>query len=202
MKGHGDTQDDLRKAEKAQAQIALALGTETRKHILSGLYLARCDTARVLCQSAVQVWKTVVSVTARSLRDISPVHVSKIVEALALASDHSERTQAAGGCLGDVVHKLGDSVLPEIIPVLGNAHYSGDCHTRRGVCVGVSEVISCLTNEQILKVIEIIVKAVQDALCDQDEGVRQMAGSCFQSQRHWKKFGRKGAKTKDFGIIV
>ena len=179
VKGDGDTQDDLRKAEKAQAQIALALGTETRKRILSGLYLARSDTTSVVRQSAVQVWKTVVSVTARSLRDILPVLVSKIVEAL--ASGHSERTQVAGRCLGDIVHKLGDSVLPEIIPVLRNALYSGDCHTRRGVCVGLSEVISCSTKEQILKFIEIIVKAVQDALCDEDEGVRQMAASCFRS---------------------
>jgi hypothetical protein len=179
VKGDGDTQDDLRKAEKAQAQIALALGTETRKRVLSGLYLARSDTTSVVRQSAVQVWKTVVSVTARSLRDILPVLVSKIVEAL--ASGHSERTQVAGRCLGDIVHKLGDSVLPEIIPVLRNALYSGDRHTRRGVCVGLSEVISCSTKEQILKFIEIIVKAVQDALCDDDDGVRQMAASCFRS---------------------
>ncbi|KAI2506869.1 HEAT repeat [Fragilaria crotonensis] len=179
VKGDGDTQDDLRKAEKAQAQIALALGTETRKRVLSGLYLARSDTTSVVRQSAVQVWKTVVSVTARSLRDILPVLVSKIVEAL--ASGHSERTQVAGRCLGDIVHKLGDSVQPEIIPVLRNALYSGDRHTRRGVCVGLSEVISCSTKEQILKFIEIIVKAVQDALCDDDEGVRQMAASCFRS---------------------
>ena len=179
VKGDGETQDDIRRAERAQAQIALVLGAETRRRVLSGLYMARSDTASVVRQSAVQVWKTVVSVTARTLRDIMPVLVGQIVDAL--ASGHPEKTQIAGRCLGDIVHKLGDSVLPEIIPVLRNALYTGDEHTRRGVCVGLSEVLRVSTKEQILRFIEIIVKVVQDALCDEDEGVREMAASCFQS---------------------
>lgn len=179
IKGDGETQDDVRKAERAQAQIALVLGSDTRKRVLSGLYLARSDTAAVVRQSAIQVWKTVVSVTARTLRDILKVLVGKIVDAL--ASGDPERTQVAGRCLGDIVNKLGDSVLPEIIPVLRNALYTGDKHTRTGVCVGLTEVISCSTRDQILRFIEIIVKAVQDALCDEDAGVRKMAASCFQS---------------------
>ena len=177
--GDGNTQDDVRKAERAQVQIAITLGSETRKRVLSSLYLARNDTAAVVRNSAVQVWKTVVSVTARTLRDILHVLVGQIVEAL--ASGHPERTQVAGRCLGDIVHKLGDSVLPEIIPVLRNALNEGDKHTRTGVCVGLSEVISCSTKDQILRFIEIIVKVVQNALCDEDEGVRVMAASCFQS---------------------
>lgn len=59
IRGDGDTQDDARKAERAQAQIALALGSDTRKRVLSGLYLARSDTVHVVRQSAIQVWKTV-----------------------------------------------------------------------------------------------------------------------------------------------
>ena len=177
--GDGNTQDDVRKAERAQVQIAITLGSETRKRVLSSLYLARNDTAAVVRNSAVQVWKTVVSVTARTLRDILHVLVGQIVDAL--ASGHPERTQVAGRCLGDIVHKLGDSVLPEIIPVLRNALNEGDKHTRTGVCVGLSEVISCSTKDQILRFIEIIVKVVQNALCDEDEGVRVMAASCFQS---------------------
>lgn len=179
LTGDGNTQEDVRKAERAQVQISIALGSETRKRVLSSLYLARNDTTAAVRNSAAQVWKTVVSVTARTLRDILPVLVGQIVEAL--ASGHPERTQVAGRCLGDIVQKLGDSVLPEIIPVLRNALYEGDKHTRTGVCVGLSEVISCSTRDQILRFIEIIVKVVQNALCDEDEGVRVMAASCFQS---------------------
>jgi HEAT repeat protein len=179
IRGDGDTQDDIRKAERAQAQIALALGVETRKRVLSSLYLARSDTVHMVRQSAIQVWKTVVSVTARTLRDILPVLVSKIVNDL--ASGNEEKTDVAGRCLGDLVSKLGDSVLPQIIPVLRNALYDGNEHTKRGVCVGLTEVINCSTKDQILKFIEIIIKVVQDALSDENESVRKIAASSFQS---------------------
>jgi HEAT repeat protein len=179
IRGEGDTQDDIRKAERAQVQIALTLGSDTRKRVLSGLYLARSDTVFLVRQSALQVWKTVVSVTARTLRDILPVLVSKIIDDL--ASGNEEKTEVAGRCLGDLVSKLGDSVLPQIMPVLRNALIDGNEHTKRGVCVGLTEVISCSTKEQIFKYIEIITKVVQDALSDDSESVRRMAAASFQS---------------------
>uniref|UniRef100_A0A7S4K262 TOG domain-containing protein n=2 Tax=Odontella aurita TaxID=265563 RepID=A0A7S4K262_9STRA len=179
VKGEADTQDDIRQAERAQAQIALVLGSETRKRLLSELYLARSDTAAVVRQIAVQVWKTFVSVTPRTLREILGVLVGQIIDAL--ASGHPERTQVAGRCLGDVVGKLGDAVLPEIIPVLRASLSRGDEHPRRGVCVGLNEVISCSSKQHIDKYLDILVKAVQDALCDEDEGVRELGASCFQS---------------------
>ena len=178
LKTDGDTQDDVRRAERAQAQLTLALGMETRNRVLSGLYLARSDSVPAVRHSAVQIWKTVVSVTARTLRQILAVLVTRVVTDL--ASGHAEKTEIAGKCLGDIVSKLGDAVLPEIIPVLRNALYDGDNHTRRGVCVGLSEVIQSSTKDHILKFIDIIVKVVQDALCDDDDGVREMAASSFQ----------------------
>jgi HEAT repeat protein len=178
-KGSVDTQDDIRQAERAQAQIALVLGNETRKRVLSSLYLARSDTAAVVRQSAVQVWKTVVSVTPRTLREILSQLVDQVV--VALASGDPDRTQVAGRCLGDIVQKLGDQVLPEIIPVLRDSLYKGDEYTRQGVCVGLSEVIACSSKEQITKYVEILVKVVRDALCDESTEVRRMAAECFQS---------------------
>lgn len=84
--------------------------------------------------------------------------------------------------MGDVVGKLGESVLPQTIPVLWNALYHGDEHTKYRVCVGLMEVISCsTTRDQILRFIEIIVKVVQDALTDESAKVRKMAASSFQS---------------------
>jgi len=174
----GDTQDDIRQAERAQAQIALVLGPKIRKRVLSSLYLRRSDTASVVRHSAVMVWKSVVSVTPRTLKEIIDELVGQIVNAL--ASGHPDHTQVAGRCLGDIVSKLGDTVLPEIIPVLREA-LCGDIHTRLGACVGLNEVIASSTKEQLSKYLAIIVKAVQDALCDDVEEVRLMAASCFQS---------------------
>lgn len=72
-------------------------------------------------------------------------------------------------------------MLPQIIPVLRNSLYEGNEHTKRGVCVGLMEVIICSTKEQILKFIEIIIKVLQDALSDDNESVRRMAATSFQS---------------------
>jgi len=179
VRGDGNTQDDIRRAEKAQAQIALLLGAETRKRVLSELYLARSDSVHSVRQSAIQVWKTVVSVTARTLREILSVLVNRIIEEL--ASGNPERTEVAAQCLGDLVSKLGDSVLPQIIPVLRSTLQSGDEKTKLGVCVGLNEVIKCSTKDQIVKYINFIVKLVQDALSDDNEDVRNMASASFTS---------------------
>jgi len=179
LRTDGDTQDDIRRAERAQAQITQVLGIKTRNHVLSDIYLARSDNAAAVRHAAVQVWKTVVSVTARTLRQILQVLVSRVVRDL--ASGDAEKTEMAGKCLGDIVRKLGDSVLPEVIPVLRNSLYDGDHNTRRGVCVGLSEVISSSTKDHIIRFLDIIVKVVQDAICDDNEGVREMAASSFQN---------------------
>eukprot|EP00520_Triparma_pacifica_P008503 CAMPEP_0118643320 /NCGR_PEP_ID=MMETSP0785-20121206/6328_1 /TAXON_ID=91992 /ORGANISM="Bolidomonas pacifica, Strain CCMP 1866" /LENGTH=2654 /DNA_ID=CAMNT_0006534975 /DNA_START=85 /DNA_END=8046 /DNA_ORIENTATION=+ len=172
------SEDDTKGAEKAQAQIALALGSETRARVLARLYMSRSDTSSVVRQGAIQVWKTVVSVTPRTLREILPVLISHVVEAL--ASNNSEMTTVAGRCLGDIVKKLGDSVLPEVIPILQKALYEGDETTRRGVCVGLSEIIEGGSKEVISKFMDTVSAAVRDALCDTDEGVRRLAAGCFQ----------------------
>jgi len=65
--------------------------------------------------------------------------------------------------------------------VLRDNLYKGDEFTRQGVCVGLAEVIDCSSKEQITKFLAILVKAVQDALCDENEEVRTMAASCFQN---------------------
>ena len=176
--GEVGAEDDTRGAEQAQAKIALVLGAEARKRVLGSLYMARCDGSSVVRQGAVQVWKTVVSVTARVLREILDVLVEQVV--VSLASEDAERTTVAGRCLGDIVRKLGDSVLPEIIPILQNALYTGDSGSKRGVCIGLSEIIEGGTKEQIMRYLDTLTPCVRDALCDDDDGVRLLAAGCIQ----------------------
>ncbi|GMH51321.1 hypothetical protein TL16_g00986 [Triparma laevis f. inornata] len=176
--GEIGNEDDTRGAERAQAQIALVLGAEARKRVLASLYMTRSDGSSVVRQGAVQVWKTVVSVTARVLREILDILVAQVVKSL--ASEDAERTTVAGRCLGDIVKKLGDTVLPEIIPILQNALYTGDSGSKRGVCIGLAEIIEGGTKEQIAKFMDALAPAVRDALCDEDEGVRMLAAGCFQ----------------------
>ena len=176
-------EDDTRGAEKAQAQIALVLGSETRKRVLSKLYIARSDTSSVVRQGAVQVWKSIVSVTPRTLREILPLLVSHIVISLSGGGDQSgseDRTIVASRCLGDLVKKLGEKVLPEIIPILTNKLNDVEKETRMGVCIGLGEVISCGNKEQIVKYLDVLIPAVRASLVDAEDSVRKVGALAFQ----------------------
>jgi hypothetical protein len=99
----------------ARAQCAV-LGLEARARLLATLYLTRSDTSQVVRQASLNVWKAVVSNTPRTLREVLPSLVAILVRDLSALSD--ERRLVASRCLGDVVRKLGDRVLPDVIPTL------------------------------------------------------------------------------------
>eukprot|EP00586_Coscinodiscus_wailesii_P014096 CAMPEP_0172505274 /NCGR_PEP_ID=MMETSP1066-20121228/185056_1 /TAXON_ID=671091 /ORGANISM="Coscinodiscus wailesii, Strain CCMP2513" /LENGTH=2828 /DNA_ID=CAMNT_0013281825 /DNA_START=96 /DNA_END=8582 /DNA_ORIENTATION=- len=183
-----NTQEEIRNAERAQSQIALSLGKATRSRVLAGLYLARSDTAAVVRQNALMVWKSVVSITARTLKEIMPILVDKIVKGL--GSGDVDQTEVAGRCLGDVVIKLGDvNTLPEIVPVLADELKKGDPDIKRGVCVGFTEILDSCSKESVMKYSSILMAVVREALCDNNASVRAVAPSCFQSL--YNKMGYK-----------
>ena len=51
--------------------------------------------------------------------------------------------------MGDLVRKLGDRVLPEIIPILEKGLESKQSDQRQGVCVGLSEIMESTSREQV-----------------------------------------------------
>jgi len=68
----------------------------------------------------------------------------------------------AGRALGDVVRKLGDRVLPEMIPVLNEGlGLEHSPEMRQGVCLGLAEVLACATKRQLEDYLDIVVDTVQ-----------------------------------------
>lgn len=59
--------------------------------------------------------------------------------------------QVAARTLGDLVRKLGERVLPEIIPILERGLDSDKSDERQGVCIGLSEIVSSTSKEQVTK---------------------------------------------------
>ena len=57
--------------------------------------------------------------------------------------------QVAARTLGDLVRKLGERVLPEIIPILEKGLDSNQSDERQGVCIGLSEIISSTSKDQV-----------------------------------------------------
>jgi hypothetical protein len=51
--------------------------------------------------------------------------------------------------LGDLVRKLGERVLPEIIPILEKGLDSQQSDQRQGVCIGLSEIMTACSRDYV-----------------------------------------------------
>ena len=57
--------------------------------------------------------------------------------------------QVAARTLGDLVRKLGERVLPDIIPILEKGLLSEESDERQGVCIGLTEIMSSTSRDQV-----------------------------------------------------
>lgn len=166
-------EDDNFGTEQSHRAIFDALGEDRRNHVLSGLYMGRSDVSLQVRQASLHVWKVVVTNTPRTLKEILPVLFSLLLGCL--ASNSADRQQIAGRTLGDLVRKLGERILPEIIPILEQGLKSDRADQRQGVCIGLSEIISCTSREMIQTFTDSLIPTVKRALLDPLPEVRQSA---------------------------
>uniref|UniRef100_UPI00358E4439 stalled ribosome sensor GCN1 isoform X2 n=1 Tax=Myxine glutinosa TaxID=7769 RepID=UPI00358E4439 len=158
--------------------ILEALGVERRNRVLAGLYLGRSDVAASVRQASLHVWKVVVSNTPRTLREILPTLFSLLVGFL--ASESYDKRQIAARTLGDLVRKLGEKVLPEVLPILESGLNSPDGSQRQGVCIALGETMRATSKETVLCFAENLVPPVRRALMDPLPSVRTAAAKTFE----------------------
>uniref|UniRef100_A0A6P7FRK7 EIF-2-alpha kinase activator GCN1-like n=1 Tax=Diabrotica virgifera virgifera TaxID=50390 RepID=A0A6P7FRK7_DIAVI len=173
------SEDDNFGTEQSHTAIIKALGAERRNRVLAGLYMGRSDVALMVRQAALHVWKVVVTNTPRTLREILPTLFGLLLGCL--ASDSYDKRQVAARTLGDLVRKLGERVLPEIIPILERGLQSPQADQRQGVCIGLSEIMASTSKEMVLTFVNSLVPTVRKALCDPLPEVRQAAAKTFDS---------------------
>ena len=154
-----------------------ALGDAKRADVLAAMYLARSDVALPVRQGALHVWKTLVMNTPRTLGEIMAVLMQRIISAL--ASDGADQRTTASRCLGELVKRMADRMLPTIIPILQAGLSHPDEGTREGVCTGLVEVLDNASRQQLAPHLGTLVPAVQQALCDDSPAVRIAAGAAF-----------------------
>ena len=80
----------------------------------------------------------------------------------------------AGVCLGELVRKMGDRVLRQIIPILQTGMKDPSPATRVGVCTGLKELLQNISHSQLKENLSQLLPAVQSALVDSDADVRQV----------------------------
>ena len=154
------------------------LGLERRNDVLARLYLARADVAYTVRSAALHVWKTIVTNTPKTLVEILPVLMARVISGL--SHDSEEQRNSSGQCLGELVRKLGDRVLSKIVPILMEGAHSDDPLTRVGVLNGMREVASNASKTQLTEFMADILTEIQRLLCDEDEQVRQSAGGALE----------------------
>uniref|UniRef100_A0A9J7X351 GCN1 activator of EIF2AK4 n=1 Tax=Cyprinus carpio carpio TaxID=630221 RepID=A0A9J7X351_CYPCA len=169
--------DNFGTAQSTKAIIG-ALGAERRNRVLSGLYMGRSDIQLVVRQASLHVWKIVVSNTPRTLREILPTLFTLLLGFL--ASTCPDKRTIAARTLGDLVKKLGEKILPEIIPILEEGLRSDKSDERQGVCIGLCEIMKSTSKDAVLVFSESLVPTVRKALCDPLEEVREAAAKTFE----------------------
>lgn len=117
--------------------------------------------------------------TPKTLREILPTLFNLLLGCL--ASNSYDKRQVAARTLGDLVKKLGERVLPEIIPILERGLESEQPEKRQGVCVGLSEIMCATSRDMVLTFVDSLVPTVRKALCDELPEVREAAAKTFDS---------------------
>uniref|UniRef100_A0A8C9FXS7 GCN1 activator of EIF2AK4 n=1 Tax=Pavo cristatus TaxID=9049 RepID=A0A8C9FXS7_PAVCR len=105
---------------------------------------------------------------------IIPCILKSLLHIICLLSFVAART------LGDLVRKLGEKILPEIIPILEDGLRSDKNDERQGVCIGLSEIMKSTSRDAVLVFSESLVPTVRKALCDPLEEVREAAAKTFE----------------------
>ncbi|XP_075390131.1 stalled ribosome sensor GCN1 [Tenrec ecaudatus] len=172
------SEDDNFGTAQSNKAIITALGVERRNRVLAGLYMGRSDTQLVVRQASLHVWKIVVSNTPRTLREILPTLFGLLLGFL--ASTCADKRTIAARTLGDLVRKLGEKILPEIIPILEEGLRSPKSDERQGVCIGLSEIMKSTSRDAVLYFSESLVPTARKALCDPLEEVREAAAKTFE----------------------
>ncbi|XP_073041088.1 protein ILITYHIA [Primulina eburnea] len=175
----GGSDDEGASTEAHGRAIIEVLGREKRNEVLAALYMVRTDVSLTVRQAALHVWKTIVANTPKTLKEIMPVLMNTLI--ISLASSSSERRQVAGRSLGELVRKLGDRVLPLIVPILSQGLSDPNPSRRQGVCIGLSEVMASAGKSQILTFMDELIPTIRTALCDSVIEVREAAGLAFST---------------------
>ncbi|KAG6737612.1 hypothetical protein POTOM_059140 [Populus tomentosa] len=140
----GGSDDEGSSTEAHGHAIIEVLGRDKRNEILVALYMVQTDVSLFVRQAALHVWKTIVANTPKTLKEIMPVLMNTLISSL--ASSSSERRQVCfARALGELVRKLGERVLPLIIPILSQGLKNPNAGRRQVKFLSLAAVVCPLS---------------------------------------------------------
>lgn len=172
----GDEQDTAISGNANKALIEI-LGQERRDRILSAIFICRTDTSGQVRTSGIEVWKSIVANTPRTVKEILPTLTQLVIKRLA-SSEEEHRTIGAHA-LGDLVRRVGGNAMSELLPTLEEGLYSHDSDAKQGICIALSELIQSSPPEALEQYQKTMIRIVRGALVDSNSQVREAAAQAF-----------------------
>ncbi len=185
----GNVEQEEAEEETADTSQSLVevLGEEKRARVLSLLYICRCDTSLLVRNAAIAIWKVMVA-SPRVLKELVPTLTQIIIRRL--ASSNMEHKVIAGNALGELIRKVGEGLLPALLPMLEDGlHKSTDRDAKQGICIALRELIASAPPEILREHEEKLASIVRTALVDDHQDVRDSAAEAFDSLQ--RIFGKK-----------
>jgi hypothetical protein len=180
--GEGAAEENTMVGNSIQKQLIEALGQDRRDAVLAGLYILRQDSVVNVRQMAINIWKSLVSNTPKTAREVLPVMLNIIIKSL--ASEGVEQREMAGRTLGELVAKLGERILGESIPLLRlKGAEATEPLLRAGVCFAVTEILAGATKTQLEDHEDSLIAIVRHGLVDESAKVRHAAAQAFDSMQ-------------------
>lgn len=170
-------EEEMLGTEAGRRALVDTLGMERYQLVLARLYIVRNDVSAVVRTTSLHVWKSIVSNTPRAIKEILPVMMQILIESL--GSSSSDKRTVAARTLADLVRKLGENVMQDIMPVVERGLASEDVHTRQGCCIGMVEIMANAGKTAIEEHAAQLVPLIQRALADSDGEVRSQAAKAF-----------------------
>lgn len=166
--------------DEFSAALVRAMGLQLRNEVTADLYCVRSgDSTSSVRSTAMMVFKAVVPHPPRVIKQVLPALMNRVITMLAASS--AEHRSVAGRALGDVVQRLGDTVLPRVVPLLQEGLQAESPGVRQGVCLGLGEVIAASSKTDLQEYMETLLPAVQQALCDESGEVQAAAAHAFNT---------------------
>lgn len=173
----GESENETLGTEENQLAIVTALGQEKRNCVLASLYIVRSDVNALVRQASLHVWKSIVSNTPRTIKEVMSEMLILIIDCL--SNENFDQQQMGARTLADLVEKLGDKVLPEILPIMEQRLAMDGVNIRRGVCVGLCEILMSTGHTIVAHYSGAIIRCIKRGLCDDDVDVRETAARGF-----------------------
>ena len=104
--------------------------------------------------------------------------LTKLCFSMFTSSSENKRMLAAR-CLGEIVQKLGEYVVPHVLEVLNNGMASEDEVTRQVVCMGFVQVLSNCSAAVVKSWGDAFLQSLKVSICDESEAVRSVAANAL-----------------------